>query len=579
MRTWLAGVWVGLLLGGSAVAGDAMPDGGLVEVLPVGEVLGDGSTPAVIHLLALYENGAPMTGLRLRAEVSAGTPGEVIEVGEGLYRLTVTPPRVDAERTVRVTVRGRTEERTAIEASREVVVRPAAGGGVAVTLNPVAITLGVDAQANVSLQVPAVGIDLPAAEDLDVHVSSGEVSAVVALGGGRYTARYTPPRVNYPHLAIFTVVDRRRPDVLRGYGVVPLQGKVDYPVQSKPGATVILRLGDREFGPVTAGSDGRAFVPIVVPPGMAKATKITVQGGVTSQEDIDLGVPEGRRLQGFPVAVGVPSDASLKVPVRFVVLRPDGSPDTEAALDLTATAGRIGRPNHLGAGVYEAIYSPPDGRTQMAATIQATVPGSTAQSDAVEITLLAAMPGRVSVSTEPTQLAAEGTGLKVFARVLATDGVGLSDRAVRVEPAGATLKGPVQDLKGGDYRADLTADGGSDVVVQVIAPPAVSGNALAHVVVLPSADQLPPDGVTSSALLVATTDAWGFPVPNVPVELSVASGGGALPTAVTTDAYGMARVYYTAGSAPGLVAIEARAGGHLGAAGLVLAGVDGVPHL
>jgi hypothetical protein len=579
MRTWLALGGFGLLLSGAAWAADVLPEGGLIEVLPVGDVLGDGSTPAVVHLLALYENGAPMLGLKLKAEVSAGTPGEVIEVGRGLYRFTVTPPQVDAQRTFKVTVRGRTEDRTAVEASREVAVHPAAGGRIGVTLNPAAVTLGVDASATISFQIPVAGITPPAAEDLEVRMSAGEISSIVALGDGRYTARFTPPRVNYPHLGILTVVDRRQPDVLRGYGVVPLQGKVDYPVQSKPGATVILRLGEREFGPVTAGSDGRALVPIIVPPGLQKATKITVQGGATTQEELDLGVPEGRRLQAFPVAVGVPSDATVKLPVRFVVLEADGTPDVDAALDLTATAGRIGRPVHLGDGVYEAPYTPPDGRVQMAATIQATVPGGTAQSDAAEITLLAALPGRVEVSTEPTQLSADGTGLKVFVRVLAADGTGLSDRQVRVEPAGATLKGPVQDLKGGDYRADLTADGGTNVVVQLVAPPAPSGNALAHVLVLPSAEHLPPDGVTSSALLIATTDAWGYPVPNVPVELAVVEGGGALPSSVTTDAAGLARVYYTAASAAGLVAIEARSGGHVGAAGLVLTGLEDLPDL
>jgi hypothetical protein len=416
-------------------------------------------------------------------------------------------------------------------------------------------------------------------DDLIVRPSAGTVSDLVSLGGGRYSARFLPPRVNFPHLAMLTIADRRQPDVLRGSVVVPLQGKVDYPVVSKPSSSVILRVAGREYGPVPTSSDGRALVPIIVPPGLQKATMITVAGGSTTESELDLGVPEGRRLSLFPVPTGLPADSSLTIPIRLLAVKGDGTPDPEAALDLSATAGRIGRPIHLGEGVYEAPYTPPDGRVQMAATIQATLPGGTVQTDAIELVLLPATGAKLTLSTEPTSLAAAGTGLKVFARLTAADGTGLATRPVRMDAAGATLKGNVIDLAGGDYRGEFTAANGSDVVVEVTAPAAVSSNALAHVVLLPSSEHLPPDGVTSSSLTVVTTDAWGYAVPNVDVTLALREGGGALPSSVKTDAFGLARVFYTAGDAPGLVVIEASAGGHWGAAGLVLSGLDVVPDL
>lgn len=577
MRSVVRGLVVALTLASvswlpapHAFAADVLPVGGLVQVLPVGGVIGDGATSATLHVLALQADGSPMLGLKLKAEAAGAEVGEIIELGKGLYKVQITPGAVLATRTVKVTVRGKATDKSSIEVSRDLVVQPAPAGRVSITANPAAVVLGVDTSVTLSFQIPDTGAGLPAAEDLIVRTSAGEVSSIVSLGGGRYSGRFTPPKVNYPHLALVTVADRRKPEVVRGSVVVPLQGRVDYPVQSKPGSTVILRLAGREFGPVPTAGDGRALVPIVVPPGLAKATLVTITGGVAAETELDLGIPDARRLIVFPVSSGFPADSGLTIPIRFLVTKGDGTPDPEAAIDVTATAGRIGRPTHLGEGIYEAPYTPPDGRVQMAATIQATLPGGTVQTDAIELSLLPAIAAKLELSTDPVSLAPEGTGLKVFARLLAPDGTGLGDRALRMEAAGATIKGNVTDLSGGDYRADFTAGGKSDVVVEVTAPPAASKNSVAHIVVLPSAEHIAPDGVTSSPVTIATTDAWGYPVPGVEVSLSVKSGGGSLPSSVTTDAFGLARVFYTAGGTPGFVTIEASGAGQVGAAGVVL---------
>lgn len=76
-------MWVlGAALSVPAVAADVLPAEGLVEILPVGDVLGDGSTQATVHVLALLPTGAPMVGLKLRAEVAGGMGGELTELGD-----------------------------------------------------------------------------------------------------------------------------------------------------------------------------------------------------------------------------------------------------------------------------------------------------------------------------------------------------------------------------------------------------------------------------------------------------------------------------------------------------------------
>src|SRR5690606_38138197 len=115
--------------------------------------------------------------------------------------------------------------------------------------------------------------------DLLLRTSSGELVELAQSGAGRFVGRYVPPAVNYPHVATITVVDRREPTRVVGSASIRLLGKVDYPVTATPGARVSLRVGTREFGPMVADAAGRASVPVVVPPGVATATQITVQDG------------------------------------------------------------------------------------------------------------------------------------------------------------------------------------------------------------------------------------------------------------------------------------------------------------
>jgi hypothetical protein len=549
----------------SSIAWAAEP---ITEILPVGDVVGDGETEATVHVLLQYGTGAPVTGLSLRASAD-GTKPTVGEVGGGLYVVRFAPESVDQRTPLELTVRGKAPEIGPIELKRTVIVQPAHAPAVALTSNPPKLVLGQDAESTLSFSAPSVLGEPAEASDLMVRVSSGTVGDLVPLGNGRFTARYTAPTVNYPHIAIFTVIDRRDPEGTATHLALPLQGKVDYPVLAAPGSNVILRVAGREFGPSVAGSDGRVSVPVIVPPGVQTATQVTVAEGKVEETDLDLRVPEIRRLQLHAMPPSVPSDARVRVPVLITVLDPMGAPDDDAKVDLVATAGQITRPKPVGNGLYQAEYIPPDGRVTMAATIQATVPGGTVQSDGVEFTLTPAMPVRMTLSTEPEVLAPSATALEVFARVQAADGTGLPGRALRFDALGATQQGELVDLKGGDYRASFLADPDSSVVVRGSVLAADSRNTVQHVVLLSDQDVIAADGMSTQPLTIVTTDAFGIPVPGAEVTLRVMSGGGKVPSTVTTDANGQAEVYYTAGGATGLAEIQATSEGHLGAIGLL----------
>lgn len=542
-----------------AHAADVLPSAGLIEVLPVGGVAGDGHTEVLLDVVLRMPTGAAILGAKLKATVSAGTIGEVTEVGEGVYTASFVPPKTDAPTTVVVSFKGRTVELGAVEATRVIPVGPALEGRIAVTSSLPAVTLGQDANVTLSFALPASAGQSAAPGDLDIRTSSGTVTDIVSVGDGRFSARFTPPAVNFPHLAVVTVVDRRNPGRVWGTFSLPLQGKVDYPVTAPPGANVVLRLAGKEYGPSLASAAGRATVPIIVPPGLNVATQVVSQGSAVTESTLDLRVPDGRRLELFAVPASVPSDSRGGVPIRVVVTKGDGTPDVLAQLTLTATAGRLSDPRHAGDGVYVATFTPPDGRAQMAATVQASLGGVAAQSDSIEIALIPSLPSRLDLSAEPTSLSADTTGLKIYASLTAADGTGLPGRSMRFGVAGASQKGEVVDLKGGDYRADFSTNGNTDVFVRVVAMAPASANPVRRVVLLPAFPTVAPGG--AQPVVIVTTDEFGYPVPNVEVTLAVAEGGGTAPSSVTTDAHGIAEVLYRAGGESGLGALEARAGG------------------
>ncbi|MCB9663186.1 MAG: hypothetical protein H6732_03665 [Alphaproteobacteria bacterium] len=572
VAVWSLGLLVVCTLAVSPAWAAPLPVEGVARILPVAEVPGDGRSEAQVHALLLDANGAPVTGAKLRATVTSGSVGEVADVGGGLYRVLFTAPAVKEPGRVTITLKGRTDALGPVEIIGDLMVAAAPAEQVALGASSTTLVLGRDTEATLSFTLPTSGGSggLPTAADALVRVTSGEITRVVALGGGRFSARYQAPAVNYPHVAIVTVIDRRNPGTVWGTLSLELQGKVDYPVTAAPGSNVILRVGTREFGPVQTDASGKASVPIVVPPGLTMATQIVADGASLAESSLDLRVPDTKRVALFDIPPSVPADARVRVPVRVVVLRPDGSLDPDGVPVLSATAGRISDPLPQSPGVFVGQYTPPDGRVPMAATIQVSLSGNPNQSDAVEIALVPPLPSQIKLTTEPAQLAKAGTGLKLFASLYAADGSGLADRPLRVRAAGAALKGPTTDLQGGDYRAELSAEGDTDVLLRVIALAPPSANAVGHVVILPSRTRVAPGDAQTVTL--ATVDAFGLPVPGVTVELSAENGS--LPDTVTTDGSGLAEVVYTAGKTAGLGIVRATAGSAKGARALWQADVD-----
>jgi hypothetical protein len=547
----------------------ALPAGGLVEILPPGDVVADGSTSYKVFVLALDALGNPQSGVKLKPTVNIGRIDGWEERSPGLYAYSWTPTAITAPGNAVLEVRGRTDAGS-VATKIQIPIRPPLSTGVTITSSPPEIILGQDAEASISIHVAGLAGNI-APEDIGLRASAGEIQNVIYLGQGKFSARYVALRVNFPQLAIIGVIDLRNPEHAFGTVAIPLKGKVTYPVPSTPNANVVLRIGDRDYGPAVAGPTGRAEVPIIVPPGVGMASKIEVLQGRTSEEPLDLRVPETLRVSMLPTAYAVPADGRSRATLRVAIFTPDGRPDPSGRVTFSAAGGIVSNVRSIGVGLFAADFVPSFSNTATTAKVTATLTSSSVQSDTMEIPLAPARPRSITLRANPEILTADATALRVFAKIAGPAGQGLDRRDLRLAVTGATAVSAPEDLRNGDYRVDFNAAGNAhvDVVASVGVPP--TGNPLAHVLLFPQRGQVANDGVSLVRLTVVSVDEFGYPVPGAAVQLKLDAGDGSIEQRVTTDEGGVAQVVYTAGRAVGLIRVRASSGHRTGVAQFIQA--------
>ena len=528
-----------------------------IELLRPTDLVGDDASPADLYVLALDPAGQPIVGwTKLKLTASAGTVTELADVGGGLHTFTFTAAKTDSLTPVTFELKGKLPTKFNFARTWTVQVSPSRTHPMSLAVSPSALTLGTDKTANVTFSLTGGEPAALAQVQLAHSVSTGTLTNLTNLGGGQLGGLYTAPTLNAPQVALVTAVDVADPTRAYGAAAIPLAAKVDQAVQVPAGASVLLKVGGRDFGPVTADSKGRAKIPVVVPAGTTTATRVVVVNGNPTEEPFALSVPETRRIALFPTAAGLPSDARVQVPVRVFVVTPAGRPDESAQVELSATLGAVSAARHEGGGIYVATYTPPNGNVAAVTTMRAALTGgSKVQVDSRPVNLVATRATGLALTAEPATLAPGATTLGIVATVSGPDGAALAGRTLAFSANGAKVA-EVKDLTTGAYRAAFTTGsrGPVEVTASVAAP--ATKNPLARVLVVPAVDRLSPDGLSSAMLTVATVDEFGYPVPDVYVDVRLVSGDGAVPATATTNAAGIAQIYYTAGRKNGHVAIE-----------------------
>lgn len=492
-----------------------------------------------IYVLAVDDSGQPVRGLTLRGSAALGTLSDAREVGDGLYAFVYTSPRVTQSTTVSFEVRGKGPSRQTIQLTGSVTVNPAAQGDLQITVNPEALVLGDDSSA-------ALSLILPEGAQPSVKASFGTVDTLTPLGEGRWSARYIPRAVNFPHVAVVGVINER--DEQAQVVSIPMSGKVQFPVAAPEGATVLLRIGDREYGPVRSNADGVALVPIVVPPGVNIATQVVVIDGQVTETALDLAIPASRRVSLLPLPSSVP--AGSQVTVYAAVVEPTGEMDGVTLPRLVASSGTIGPARRVSPGLVAADWTV-GSSAEDAATVTVSIDGEEDQRHQVAVAVLAGRPMGIEVSHDPI----DGSG-PLPIEVIVRDP---EDRAASGYTVSVLGGDPVTLSDGGrgNYRGLVNITPASRDQLVTVTTPATGLPPASLALSVPRRTVAP-----NSTLPVAVValDRYGVPVPGVVVELEVAEGGGRIERTLATGDSGVAMARYRTPQTESAVRIVAKTG-------------------
>lgn len=167
---------------------------------------------------------------------------------------------------------------------------------------------------------------------VQVAVNIGAVASVEERGEV-VTLRYRPPATRFPQLLCLLLWrERGEPAVLR----VPLLGRAEVPILTRPSSQVTLAVGGKRFGPVPSGRTGQVTITALVPPGVTQGEATVVDAaGLTTRKPVAIPAPgyptlalahRPRRARDAQVALEIALavvDAREARPV--LELRPTGS--------------------------------------------------------------------------------------------------------------------------------------------------------------------------------------------------------------------------------------------------------------
>ena len=512
---------------------------GLIDLMSAAPVHAGGEATS-LSVVAMTASGEPLSGLKIRVTPSQGRATQPRMERPGLYMFSYTPPSSPTSDQVVFELTGRTADKRTLEASASLALQGSGGGRVSMAAEPGSLVLGKDGASTLSV-ASSLGDG-----QLDLQASSGSIADLLPVGEGMYKARYEPPDVTYPHVALLTAVGQAGAEDRVSGLAIPLAGATDYPLQGQPGATLQLRVGDRVFGPVKASATGAATVPVEVPAGVSSATLIRFVDNQRTEEEMLLGLPEASRIRLFQLPSSLPSSLG-GWDVHAFVVHPDGTPDTGAAVEFSAAAGSVSAPSHIGDGLYRATWTLPAeaGRVRLTASIA----GEGSQSHSWTVQVDPALPegSSLELSSDPEATRA----LVVTAKAQGSHGIDLV-------ASGAVRKGPTVDRGDGVYQATFGASSDEQVYVRALPRHMPSANDVAGLSMFPMVNHVASD--TEVRFDVISTDRFGAPVAHVDVTLEVAAGGGQVPASIKTDANGLAHFMYRSGGTAGVARVIARAG-------------------
>ncbi|HET8541785.1 MAG TPA: hypothetical protein VFL83_18050 [Anaeromyxobacter sp.] len=342
-----------------------------------------------------------------------------------------------------------------------------------------------------------------------VEASAGTIGALAEAAPGRFEAEYVPPGELHPQIAILAAVDGE--DV--AWTVLPLVGRGRATVRStRPGAEIVVHIGDASFGPVIADLDGVAQVPVVVPPGAEVARH--------GSQVLPLQVPAVSHVHAVLGATRAAADAETFVPVHVLAVAADGTPRAGAPLRVIVSDGDLPPPVERAPGAFVGRWRLGPGPPRVATLIAriADDPGPPGKAD---LSLREGEPAQLAVRASRT-VAVAGDPAPVDVEVALVDRAGNPvAREVEVTATGGRLAPIARGGAARAYRLDVPERVGPERRVAVVARAGELTDRL-EIALSPAAPDrlslLPPDaaavadGRSSVELRVVPQDRFGNPV-------------------------------------------------------------------
>jgi hypothetical protein len=388
------------------------------------------------------------------------------------------------------------------------------------------------------------GEGLPAAEDLEVAVSEGTVTAVERIPLGLRVDVDTDDDP-YPRFLAVGVIDRRHLSA-PVWSTVTLRARPALPLTTEPGASVSVEINGRVYGPWKAGERGAVRAVIEQYPGEREArVRVTDVAGNEVSQLVPLpvgGKPLLLALPGGPRAPGEPGPPLL----LHAVEANGGTWRTEAPRCRTPQRGELAALD-LGGGTW-AFPLPVDAVDALLDLRVRCGLGASTQVD-LSLGVSEGLPDRLVARVWPEVLSTDFplADVQMFLedpaanRLRFTGDVQLEASFGEVE-LGA-VEGPVARAQ---YRGELAAEFGEDLITARWFSPPGSGPA-AQVELSP--ESVPRGGV--AALTLRVLDDRRRPLGGVEVQVDAGAGS----SVVLTDDRGFARanVGVPAGTAPVVV--------------------------
>jgi hypothetical protein len=535
-----------------------------VNLVSPGPVRTDGKRIS-LTIVVVDSDGSLAAGARFRgsaAKIGRFDPS-CSSSHPGIYTCAYTAPdRVASGELLRLKVK--LPSGVSLEGRFPIELRSSGKARIKTAAAPKAITLTVDPSSQLSFTIRD-GTGAPVGDvDLRAKANIGSIEDLHSTGPGVWAGRYVPYKASersFPQIAIISVWDANNPGGSQDFEVLPLVGRVTFPVKTGiPGARVVFEVAGKTFPQVTADGTGQALVPITVPPGVSKAKVELIQpSGARSNQTIDLKVPAFGRIGLGGLPDFLPADGKSTARVRVMIVDSKGRPASGEKVLLEASAGTISEARFLGDGIYEAKFTAPLLNAAGATTIKASLEGETGTSQ-VTGTIGLELPGPegVSLSADPSELTSSTKRTKLRGQITGPGGQpGSKIYSVELRTASGPLR-KITHSGSGAFSADLSVDWKKKTRVQAIARMRGNKQAVKHLLLLPMHDSV----VTNqkAPITVLSLDYYGNPVSSVAVNCS-ATGGGSVTTSAQTDAFGMTAVVFTASALGGYATVTCEGGG------------------